>query len=130
MDRFIAVALGGALGAVVRYGAYLLTMRYYEGPAPIATWTVNLLGCLLIGFMAPAVQHLGFSPNTKLLLLVGFLGSFTTFSTFSLESVVLWENGRLGLVLINTVGSVVAGIVLVWIGMQTHQALFGAQNMP
>lgn len=130
MDRFIAVALGGALGAVIRYSAYLLTTRYYDGPAPIATWTVNLIGCLLIGFMAPAVQHPGLSPNTKLLLLVGFLGSFTTFSTFSLETVVLWENGRLGLVLINTVGSVIAGIVLVWIGMQAHQALFGAQNIP
>lgn len=130
MDRFFVVALGGALGAVIRYSVYLLTARFYEGPAPVATWIVNLMGCLLIGFLAPAAQNLGFSANTRLFLLVGLLGSFTTFSTFSLESVVLWLDGHMGWVLLNAVGSMVAGIILVWIGMQAHQAIFGAPSVP
>jgi CrcB protein len=130
MDRFIAVAAGGALGAMLRYSAYLVAAHVYEGPAPAATWSVNLLGCLLIGFLAPAVQSLGVTANVRLLLLVGFLGSFTTFSTFSLESLVLWQEGRLGLVLVNAVGSVAAGLVLVWLGMRLHEGLLGSRVVP
>jgi len=125
MKALIAVALGGATGALVRYSVYLLVNKWIESPAPLATWTVNLVGCLIIGFLAPFMSASSIPVPWRLFILVGFLGSFTTFSTFSLESVVLWEEGREGLVLLNAVGSVVMGIVLVWLGMQLHKSMFG-----
>ena len=125
MTNFFAVAIGGALGAMLRYGAYLMTAEFYEGPAPLATWSVNLAGCVLIGFLVPAMGSLGVSESWRLFALVGFLGSFTTFSTFSFESIVLWEEGRMGLLLLNAVGSVAAGIALVWVGMRVQSWLSG-----
>ena len=127
MNSFIAVALGGATGALARYSVYLLINSWIESPAPIATWGANLLGCLLIGFLAPFMAATPLPAALRLFVLVGFLGSFTTFSTFSLESVVLWQDGREGLVLLNMVGSVVAGVVLVWLGMQVHERAIGPQ---
>ena len=121
MERFLAVALGGAAGALVRYGVYVLIDKWMTTPAPVATWMVNLVGCLLIGFLAPLLTSQEMAPQWRFLILVGFLGSFTTFSTFSLESVVLWQDGRMGLVLLNTGGSVIAGLLFVWLGMQAHR---------
>ena len=125
MNILIAVALGGATGAMARYSVYLLVNRLIETPAPLATWTVNMVGCLLIGFLVPLMSGASVSSHWRLFVLVGFLGSFTTFSTFSLESVVLWQEGREGLVLLNAVGSVLAGVLLVWVGMQLHKWIGG-----
>lgn len=109
---------------MARYGVYVLVNKWIESPAPLATWTVNLVGCFLIGFLAPFMMASSVASHWRLMVLVGFLGSFTTFSTFSLESVALWQDGREGLVLLNAVGSVVAGVILVWLGMQLHKALY------
>ncbi len=123
MLRFFAVAAGGALGAMLRYGTYILMNRIYEGPAPWATWTVNMVGCFLIGFLVPLLRELPVAVPVQVFILVGFLGSLTTFSTFSIESVVLWENGRIDLLLLNAVGSVVVGMLLVWLGMKLHEGI-------
>ncbi len=124
MIRFLAVALGGALGAMMRYGVSLVINGMFEGPAPVATWTVNLFGCLLIGFFVPFLTGLSVSMPVQLFVLVGFLGSLTTFSTFSMESVVLWEDGRIVLFMLNAVASVASGILLVWVGMKAHELLY------
>ncbi len=123
MLRFLAVASGGALGAMLRYGTYIMISRIYDGPAPWATWIVNMLGCLLIGFLAPLLRELPVAVPVQVFVLVGFLGSLTTFSTFSIESVVLWENGNIGLLLLNTLGSVAVGMLLVWLGMKLSFSL-------
>lgn len=120
MLRFLAVASGGALGAMLRYGASILINHLYKGPAPLATWSVNMLGCLLIGFLVPFFKVSPAAVPVQVFILVGFLGSLTTFSTFSIESVVLWQNGHTGLLLMNAVGSVLAGVLFVWLGMQAH----------
>ncbi len=125
MDRIIAVALGGASGALARYAVYVLVNGWITSPAPLATWVVNLLGCLIIGFLAPFLSTPSIPTHWRMFALVGFLGSFTTFSTFSLESIVLWQDGREGLVLLNAIGSVVAGLLLVWAGMNLHRLVFG-----
>ena len=123
MDRIFAVMLGGAVGALARYGIYLCIDKWTETHAPVATWVANLAGCLLIGFLAPYLNVGSVPLQWRLFILVGFLGSFTTFSTFSLETVVLWQEGKEGLVLLNVVGSVVCGVALVWLGMYLHKSV-------
>lgn len=126
MVRFIAVAFGGALGAMLRYGTSLVISRMFDGPAPVATWIVNLAGCLLIGFLVPFLTSRPTSMSFQLFVLVGFLGALTTFSTFSMESIVLWQDGRFLLVFLNAIGSVAVGMLLVWAGMLLHSAFFAS----
>lgn len=126
MVKFMAVAIGGAVGAMMRYGVALLVERFVDGPVIIATWIVNLLGCLLIGFLLPFLKTGQASVAVQLFVLTGFLGSLTTFSTFSMESVVLWQSGKIELLLLNIFGSVAAGLFLVWLGMKLHQLMISA----
>ncbi len=102
MTNMLWIGLGAVLGANARYLVSLwLTAKL--GPAfPYGTLTVNAAGSLLLGFLVAAGSHyLALSPQVRLLLFVGFLGSFTTFSTFAFESVSLWQNGRIWASLVN-----------------------------
>lgn len=119
MRSVILVALGGALGAVARYGVGLAGTRWVEQGVPVGTWLANALGCLVIGLALPLVA----ADRTRLFLVVGILGSFTTFSTFSADTVVLWEAGRPGLAVANAVGSVVVGLVFVALGLAAGRHL-------
>ena len=92
MSRFLWVALGGALGAVLRYAVSLIPVR---GGFPVLTLLTNLLGALLIGFIAGAAEISAPSPGLILFAKTGLCGGFTTFSTFSLESLGLLRRGRL-----------------------------------
>ncbi len=118
LRSFLLVALGGALGAVMRYGVGLLALRWSEA-APWGTWAANALGCLLIGLALPLVK----SDGARLTLLVGVLGSFTTFSTYSADTVLLWEAGRRGLAVANAAGSVAVGIAFVALGLALGRSL-------
>lgn len=88
----LAVALGGGIGAVLRYGFGLLPI---SRQFPMATLLTNFLGAFLIGLIAAQAGRM--SPRSVLLLKTGVCGGFTTFSTFSLETVTLLQNGRYGL---------------------------------
>lgn len=116
MPPIVFVALGGACGALARYGAGRLVARFVETPFPWGTWTVNLLGCFLIGMTVPLLGPLGAADRARAFLVVGFLGSFTTFSTFSLDTVALWGHGHGLLGLLNAAGSLVCGLLLVAAG--------------
>lgn len=83
MSGFIFVGLGGALGAMFRYAVSLLP---YKGSFPALTFITNVLGALLIGYIAGAAARRGFPQNLVLFLKTGVCGGFTTFSTFSLEA--------------------------------------------
>lgn len=89
--NILMVALGGALGAVCRYGIGRLP---FESSFPIATFITNLLGAFVIGFVAGIYEKNCISDKISLFLKTGFCGGFTTFSTFSLETVTLLSEGK------------------------------------
>ena len=125
MYQIFLVALGGALGATVRYGTGVWMLHHWEEPKVLGTWVVNLVGCLLIGIVAPMLGRVGLADELQFFLVVGFLGSLTTFSTFTLETVVLWQEGVGVMALVNAAGSVILGIIFVWIGLHIGRALIG-----
>ncbi|MEM1042169.1 MAG: fluoride efflux transporter CrcB [Bacteroidota bacterium] len=117
----LIVTAGGALGALARYGVGVLALRMNESGLPIGTWTVNLAGSFLIGLAVPLL--VGKGELHRLALVVGFLGSFTTFSTFSLDTLALWESGRPGWAALNAAGSVVLGLACAALGLWVGRTL-------
>ena len=112
--NLLLVALGGAVGSVGRY----LVSKWMEGSFPWGTLTVNIVGCLLIGLLTGLVAKGTLSPEMKLLLVTGFCGGFTTFSTFANESFSMMKAGDAVLAAIYIGLSVAIGILAVYIGMQ------------
>ncbi len=112
-----AIALGGALGAVLRFwitGAiYSVTGKQF----PWGTLTVNVLGSFLVGILATlVVERVIISPELKNALLIGFLGAFTTFSTFSLDSLNLFYQGQAVRAIVYAIVSVTLCILATWAG--------------
>ena len=106
--NWIAVAIGGALGAMARYGVSTLVFDASCQRFPYATLSVNVLGSFLIGILFVLIVEKGLlPPEMRSILMVGFLGAFTTFSTFSLDALGLWQNGHLLLALVYALGTVV-----------------------
>ncbi|HEX6984441.1 MAG TPA: fluoride efflux transporter CrcB [Planctomycetaceae bacterium] len=113
----LAVAAGGAVGAVCRYVVGLLVLRWHPEAGPLGTFAVNVAGCFLIGVVVPLVERSSLPPVAGLLLATGFLGALTTFSTFGHETVLLaTARQRLDLALLNVAASLAAGIAAVWLG--------------
>lgn len=123
------IALGGALGALARYGLSGWVQERLGLAFPWGTLAVNVLGCLLMGFALRYFQELRPGPELRALVGVGLLGAFTTFSTFSFETVALLENGAWGRAATYTLASVVVGIVAVYAGMLASAALLGAGEL-
>ncbi|RMH73168.1 MAG: fluoride efflux transporter CrcB [Gemmatimonadetes bacterium] len=114
--RWVWIAVGGALGAICRYVVSGLAHQLVPTTFPWGTLVVNLTGSFLIGFLWALFEELWLSPSLRLLIFTGFLGAFTTFSTFSLESTQLLRDNEIKLALINLIGSTVSGIMLVLVG--------------
>jgi CrcB protein len=118
--NWIAVAIGGALGAMARYGVSTLVFDASSQRFPYATLSVNVLGSFLMGILFVVIAEKGLlPPEMRSILMVGFLGAFTTFSTFSLDALGLWQNGHLLLALVYAMGTVVLCLaaisVAVWL---------------
>lgn len=119
MKQLLLVGVGGGLGAILRYKLGGLVMHQFANARfPYGTFTVNVVGCLLIGLVAGLIErHHGVAGDTRLLVITGFLGGFTTFSAFGLETVYLVRRGLMPLALANVLGSVVLGILAVGLGL-------------
>ena len=116
MKSFLLVFLGGGLVSGLRY-LVTITMNQYSKVLPFGTFTVNMLGCLLIGLILGYVQRENtLTSNQTLLLATGFCGGFTTFSAFANENLELIKNGELFNFSVYTIGSVLIGILAVFIG--------------
>ena len=118
----ILVGAGSFLGGIARYLVSLL-MKGVSGAFPWATMTVNIAGCLLIGVLWAVFSRSTASSQLNLLLTVGFCGGFTTFSTFSKESLgLLQANDFVGFSLY-TIGGVALGLLAVWVGYKAVEAV-------
>ncbi|SEW14492.1 CrcB protein [Prevotella sp. khp7] len=110
--NLLLIALGGAVGSVLRYLVSSLNTSF-----PWGTFTVNILGSLLIGLLVGLVSKGMLSPELKLLLVTGFCGGFTTFSTFANESFSMVKAGDILLTALYVGASVFIGVIAVWGGM-------------
>ena len=126
MNQLIAVALGGSFGAVLRFLISTGVYQWLGRGFPYGTLAVNVIGSFLIGLLTEALvlQRVAISMEYRAAILVGFLGSFTTFSTFSLETLYLLEQGNLSKATLNVLISVCTCIFVVWLGLLTGRTLF------
>lgn len=122
---WLAVFVGGAIGSVARHAMNLAAPRIFGSATPYATAAVNLIGSLLIGVLAGALaaERLSMSPAERALVFTGLLGGFTTFSSFMLDSHLLWQDGSPGKALVNLGGQLLVGFALMYVGYR-----FGGQS--
>ena len=116
----LLVGLGGFAGALARYAAGGCILHQTLGAKfPWSTFAVNVSGCLLMGLLSGLAERLDwFSPQTRLLLLTGLLGGFTTFSAFSLETVYLLRRGEVWTAGLYAAASVIVCVAAVWAGLK------------
>jgi CrcB protein len=108
MTQVLAIAAGGAIGALLRYWVSTAVQNRTTSIFPYGTLTVNVVGSLLIGFLYIwLIERLAVGPAVRAFMLIGVLGAFTTFSTFSMETLNLMESGHLGKALVNVLVSVI-----------------------
>jgi len=124
VQQLLAIAGGGALGAVLRFGMSSTIYRILGREFPYGTLAVNILGSLLMGFLfVVLVERLALSAEWRAALLIGLLGAFTTFSTFSFETLALFENGELFKAFLNIILSVCLCLAATWLGLSLGRQL-------
>jgi CrcB protein len=125
MSIYFAIALGGSLGAISRYWVSTSTYSWLGNNFPYGTLTVNVTGSLVMGFLTVLlVQRFDVSDQVRLGLIVGFLGSFTTFSAFSMDTIHWIENGAVLKALAYVLVSVIACVLGAWAGLIGAKQLF------
>ena len=122
--RGLWVGVAGFFGAVARYSLDGWVSRLAGGGFPWGTFVVNLSGCFVIGLLTTVLtERLLPLPTVRVAVTVGFVGAYTTFSTFAYESLRQIQEGALGLAVANVAGSVVLGIAAAWLGVVAGRAL-------
>ena len=125
MKAMLVVGAGGALGAIVRYLVFILATRLFGLNFPYGTIIVNVAGSLILGFLIEALAlRWDVTAELRLFMIVGFLGAFTTFSAFSMDTVVLYERGRLDLCALYVSVSVVLSVGALFFGMAASRGMF------
>ena len=117
-QRLAWLAVAGAVGTLARYGLSWLVQRWQPATFPWGTLAVNGLGCLLFGVVwAMAEERMLISGSTRVVLLVGFMGAFTTFSTFAFETTQMLDDSQWLLAAANVLAQNVGGVVCVLVGI-------------
>jgi len=126
MNQIVAVALGGAFGAVIRFLVSSGIYQWLGRGFPYGTLVVNVIGSFMLGLLTESLmqQRITITFEYRAAILVGFIGAFTTFSTFSLETFYLLEQGQLTKAALNIATSVSACIFAIWIGLLCGRGLF------
>lgn len=118
MDKLWLVALGGSIGSCLRYLVSLWSADRFGADFPFGTLLVNIVGCFIIGaFLTVATDKYIFDPNLRFLVVVGFCGGLTTFSSFGYETLKLLEGAGYHYAMLNIAANVVLGLLATWLGM-------------
>ena len=124
MITYIAIAFGGAFGAVSRFWIHSAVQRFNGSSFPLGTFSVNILGSFLIGvFFVVLAEKAQFAEPWRPLVTVGFLGAMTTFPTFSLDALLLFEQGHYNTALFYIVSSVALCLFAAFAGMQVTRVM-------
>ncbi len=117
IKSLLLVGIGGFAGSIARYGVYLFMQQRWPVSFPWGTFSANILGCFLIGLLAGWSLKGAIDEPFRLLLIVGFCGGFTTFSTFSMDSLGLLQSGSYGQFFSYALGSLVLGLLATLAGL-------------
>lgn len=120
---WVFVTVGGAAGALARYLVSGWVQGASGGLFPVGTLAVNLSGSFLLGFLMQAMEALPVGANLRAMLTIGFLGAFTTFSTYSYETVMLVRDGDWSRAVLYAGGSLIIGLIAVVMGLAAASAL-------
>ncbi len=116
--KLFLIGAGGFIGSVLRYSLGGFVHKYFLGLLPYGTLAVNVLGCLIIGFLGELTESRNlFSPELRIFVFIGLLGGFTTFSTFGYETMKLMQSGEALYSFSNIFFQVVLGLAAVWLGI-------------
>ena len=114
----LLIAIGGGIGSMLRYLTSLAIEKYCATIFPLATFIVNVLGCLLIGIIMGLLEKNQMTnASMKWLLVTGFCGGYTTFSTFGYENISLLQSQHAGMAFLYIAASILAGLLAVWLGL-------------
>jgi len=116
MKNILLIGFGGSIGAILRFLIAQSISSRVSTSFPFGTFAVNIIGALIIGFLYGLSERFPIAPEYQMLLKVGFLGAFTTFSTFSLETFHLLRNGEMFYAVLNIAVSCIVGVIAVLIG--------------
>ena len=118
MTKIILLFCAGGLGSLSRYLLSGVFQRAINISFPIGTYLVNIIGCFMFGLIwAYAQDRLSLSPEFRVIILTGFMGAFTTFSTFIFESAALLDSAQWPYFLLNIVGQIITGVILLKFGL-------------
>ncbi|MEM0541858.1 fluoride efflux transporter CrcB [Flavobacterium sp. j3] len=118
LKTILFIAIGGAIGSVLRFLTTVLVSKFYSNHFPLATFMVNVIGCFLIGIlMGFLTKNALDNSNLKYFLVTGFCGGFTTFSAFGIENVTLLQNNNTILAFAYMAVSILLSLFAVWLGL-------------
>ena len=123
MHKLVLIAMGGLLGTLSRYALSTWVDERSHSSFPYGTMAVNLAGCFAAGFLFPLLERAAVSPDLRLGVFTGFLGGFTTFSAYGLQTIVLAQGSMWSLATVNVLVSNVVGLVMVWMGGSLSRSL-------
>jgi CrcB protein len=124
MTKYLMVGLGGALGSILRFWASGIVSNRLGGRFPYGTFVVNCTGSFLIGLIVTLLaERTHWSPNWRYLIPIGFIGGYTTFSAFELETFRSFQDGEILIASLNVLLSVIVGFFSLWLGVITGRTI-------
>jgi CrcB protein len=117
LQKYLLIAAGGALGSIARYWVGSTIAGRMGSKFPYGTFVINLTACVIIGFSLTYLgKHIELSPAWRFLVPIGFIGAYSTFSTYEWETLSTLRSGAFALAALYAVGSLIAGLAAVWCG--------------
>jgi CrcB protein len=124
LQKYLLIGVGGALGSIVRYWVGSTIAGRMGTKFPYGTFVINLTACVIIGFSLTYLgKHIELSPAWRFLVPIGFIGAYSTFSTYEWETLSTLRSGAFALAALYAVGSLIAGLAAVWCGAMLAETI-------